>query len=176
MGIKSGGSFVSRQKRIILFAGALFFAGLACSINVDLGLRSTETPMPSSTATTTPSATPTDPRTPRPSNTPAPTRTPVPSRTATPASPSGGSSSSFASCSDSSGGKDKVRIENRTGETFTIYFYGPENAACTIVPGVNVIYLLRGKYNLNFRACGGLSFGNSDLTINATWKFYVKCP
>lgn len=160
--------------RFVLVAASLWLISVACGISVDLGIFPTATPEPNSTPTHTATSVPTEVPTLAPSNTPLPTNTPRPRPTDTPQPASGNSSSSSASnCQDSSQGRDKVRIENQTGETVTISFYGPEVKHCSVGPGVSRIYLLRGQYSLSYRACGDLYGGEG--TINATWFIRLKC-
>lgn len=159
--------------RLTVVAASLWLASVACGISVDLGIFPTATPQPSPTTTHTATSPPSEVPTLAPTATPAPTNTLHPTPSDTPQPASGNSSSSSASnCQDSSQGRDKVRIENQTGETVTVSFFGPEVKHCSVGPGINRIYLLRGQYSISYRACGELYGGEG--TINATWYIRLR--
>jgi hypothetical protein len=139
----------------------------------------TFTPQPTYTPTLT--ATPRPTRTTSPTPTRTPTRTPTPTRTATP-HPSDTPTQPqtaiplLSDCQDSTGGRQKVRIDNNTGDSVALYLYGPENYACSLSPGNNRIYVLSGLYNLTGVMCGGQRFEFGSHVLNPTWFITLKCP
>jgi hypothetical protein len=79
-------------------------------------------------------------------------------------------------CTDSSGGRTKVRVENHTEEVATLFLYGPENYVCTIDPGVQRIYIKGGNYNASAIMCGGQTVYYGSNVINSTWYLTLYCP
>lgn len=79
-------------------------------------------------------------------------------------------------CNDNSGGRHKVRIENQTGDSASLYLFGPENYACTLHTGVNRIYVISGVYEISSVMCGGRHFEYGSHALNATWYVTLKCP
>lgn len=144
----------------------------------------THTPYP--TYTPIPSATPyptytSPPPTLAPTYTPQATATPLasktPTRTNVPTSSSGGGGSGdLLGCKDQTGGRQKVRVENKTGASAMLYLYGPENYACSISSGVNKIYIKAGVYSITSIMCGGERFNWGSHVINPTWYLTLKCP
>jgi hypothetical protein len=79
-------------------------------------------------------------------------------------------------CQDQTGGRTKVRVENRTGNTATLYLYGPENYSCSIPGGVHKIYVKAGNYSISSYMCGGQSFNWGSHVVNSGWYFTLTCP
>ena len=120
-------------------------------------------------ATDTPEAT----DTPIPTDTPEPTDTATPSPTAT--TSSGGDPTGYVDCKDSGGGRTKVRVENKTGDTAYMSFYGPETHLCYIPGGVHQIFIKSGSYTVSVSMCGA-TFNFGSHPINSTWKLVLTCP
>ncbi len=151
------------------------------------------------TPTPEPSPTPQPTYTLRPTYTPLPTYTPYPTYTViptaslyptytpfpTPITPTETPTFSpiitnpageIQTCNDSSGPRQKVRVENITGDSVTLYLFGPENYICSIPPGTNRIYVLNGVYDLGAHMCGGELYEFGSHVINPTWLITLKCP
>lgn len=152
-----------------------------------------------STATGAPTYAPLPTYTLYPTHTPLPTYTPYPTFTQPPATtPSSEGSepnedleseATFAEefqeriaetgleeCNDDSHGRHKVRVENQTGDSASLYLFGPENYACTLHTGVNRIYVVSGFYEIASVMCGGRRFEYGSHALNATWYVTLKCP
>lgn len=147
----------------------------------------TQAPTLSSTFTPQPTYTPTSTTTPRPTRTPSPTSTQTPTLTSTPTRtvtpfPSDTPTQTqitiprLSDCQDSTGGRQKVRIDNNTGDTVSLYLYGTENYACSLSPGSNRIYIVSGVYNLTGVMCGAQRFDFGSHVLNPTWFITLKCP
>jgi hypothetical protein len=130
----------------------------------------TETPV----ATAPLVATATSPPTERPTPTSAPTLRPTP--TTAPESEEDNAPQQIVDCSDSSGGRQKIRVENQTGAEATLFLSGPENYACTISPGIQRIYILSGTYEISGLVCGGNYYSMGTHVVNPTWYISLQCP
>ena len=82
----------------------------------------------------------------------------------------------FQNCNDSSGPRQRVRVENTTGGAASLYLYGPENYLCSIPPGTNQIYVNNGNYELSALMCGDQLYSFGSHVINPTWVITRKCP
>lgn len=176
------------------------FLLIACSPSQAATLSSSQPRhTPASTSTGAPTYTPLPTYTPYPTHTPLPTYTPYPTFTQPPATTpaSNGPESNddldseptFAEefqeriaeagleeCNDDSQGRHKVRVENQTGDSASLYLFGPENYACTLHTGVNRIYVASGVYEISSVMCGGRRFEYGSHALNATWYVNLKCP
>ena len=151
-----------------------------------------------STATSAPTYTPLPTYTLYPTFTPPPTSTPYPTftpaaATATPtdqaanqdfdsdpkftkAFQEGIAETVLQDCSDDSAGRHKVRVENQTGDSASLYLFGPETYACSLHPGVNRIFVISGVYEISSVMCGDQRFEYGTHALNATWYVTLKCP
>lgn len=129
---------------------------------------STYTPFP----TYTPLPTYTLPNTPTSLKTIAPAETPTPTADLLETI----AAAEYQNCNDSTGPRQKVRVENTTGDTASLYLYGPENYLCSIPPGISQIYVVNGDYALSALMCGSQLYNFGRHIINPTWVITLKCP
>ena len=125
-------------------------------------------------ATAVPSATATSAPTERPTPTSAPTSRPTP--TSAPESEDETPRQQIVDCNDSSGGRQKIRIENQTGSEATLFLSGPENYTCSISSGVQRIYILSGTYEISGLVCGGNYYSMGTHVVNPNWYISLQCP
>lgn len=104
----------------------------------------------------------------------APTLRPTP--TSAPESEENNPRQQIVDCNDSSGGRQKIRVENQTGTDATLFLSGPENYACTISPGIQKIYALSGTYEISGLVCGGNYYSMGTHVVNPTWYISLQCP
>jgi len=184
--------------KLVYLVGAGFLL-IACSPSQAATLSPTQPRhTPARTESGAPIHTPLPTYTLYPTHTPLPTYTPYPTFTQPAAtSTSGGQASNgdldseptFAEkfqeriaetglqgCNDESEGRHKVRVENQTGDSASLYLFGPENYACTLHTGVNRIYVISGVYEISSVMCGGRHFEYGSHALNATWYVTLKCP
>ena len=184
----------------LVYLVAAGFLLIACSPSQAATLLPTQPRhTPARTATGAPTYTPLPTYTLYPTQTPLPTHTPYPTFTQQPTTTSASngpesnddldSEPTFAEefqeriaetglqeCNDDSEGRHKVRIENQTEDSASLYLFGPENYACTLHTGVNRIYVISGVYEISSVMCGGRYFEYGSHALNATWYVTLKCP
>lgn len=130
----------------------------------------TVTPIETAASVVTETAAPTE----RPTPTSAPTLRPTP--TSPPESEEDDARQQVVDCGDSSGGRQKIRIENETGSQATLFLSGPEDYACAISPGIQKIYILSGTYEISGLVCGGEYYSMGTHVVNPTWYISLQCP
>lgn len=144
----------------------------------------TQAAAPTATLPPSPTVPPTD--TPVPSPT-ADEPTPTPEVTSTTASSSGATSAGSSNTSSGSGaatpvsGQERIRIENNSGQNFTISLRciasvcvgkNPSSYKYTFPPGLHYIYVWPGRYSITWTTCGKTTTFQHQL--NGSWYIKLK--
>lgn len=66
-------------------------------------------------------------------------------------------------------------VNNKTGETVTLYLVGPENYTFTVQPGKSTQLVEPGKYKYNYQACQGKKTGTFIISKNGKQLTLAAC-
>ena len=116
-----------------------------------------------------------------PTNTPIPTITPRPTITRTSTAtmtPTEANQIPLVgqSCTESGGGRQKLRINNNTGNPAVLLLNGEESYACDVPPGVQRIFVVSGTYEISALMCENQVYNFGSHIINPTWVISLECP
>lgn len=73
------------------------------------------------------------------------------------------------------GGKTtRIKVKNDTGGNMTLYLYGPANYTLTLIPGINLIYVVKGKYTYYAYSVCGYKSDVIEIKPGFEWRWWCN--
>jgi hypothetical protein len=72
------------------------------------------------------------------------------------------------------GGSIRIKFENQTGSTMTVYMYGPKSYTFTVPPGKSTVQVDRGEYSYTYYLSCGSGSGSYKFNKNTRWRFWCN--